>query len=252
MDAGEFSALTYATHHFCNPLSPETLDRTLALAELAPGAAALDLGCGNGMVALQLAERRGLRVEAVDVAPAMLALARARIGDRGAPGSVTLREASAEAVLAESRRWPLVVSTGSWGLVPGRPEPERIIAALAEVAEPGGYVLWGDPFLKQPPPMRLAMLLQAADYRPHAEYVAIGESLGLQPVYAAVSTDQDWDEYAWRIHANTLAWADANPDHPDRAAVLGRATGLRTVHLEEGRDTLGFGLYLFRKPRSLA
>ena len=248
MDGGEFSALTYSTHHFCNPLSPETLDRTLALADSQPGDAAVDLGCGNGMVALQLAERRGLPVEAVDISPDMLALARARIGDRGAPGRVTLRQAASEDVLNEGRSWRLVVATGSWGLVPGRPEPERILARLAEAAEPGGYVLWGDPFIKGPLGPRLAMVLATADYRPHAEYVSLGEAAGLQPVYAAVSTEADWDEYAWRIHANTLPWAAANPDHPDRPAVLGRALGMRTIHLEEGRDALGFGLYLFRKP----
>ena len=248
MDGGAFSAISYATHHFCNPLSPQTLDRTLAFAALKPGDSAVDLGCGNGLLSLHLAERLGLHVEAVDIAPAMLALARERMGDRGAPGTVTLREASADAVLDEGRRWSMVVATGSWGLVPGKPDPERILARLAEAAAPGGYVLWGDPFLKKPPEMRMAMLLQAADYRPHAEYVAIGEAAGLEAVYAAVSTDQDFDEYAWRIHANVQAWAKANPDHPNRDAVLGRAVMLRTLHLEEGRDTLGFGLYLFCKP----
>lgn len=248
MDGGEFSAISYATHHFCNPLSPETLDRALAFVALQPGQAALDLGCGNGLVSLQVAERLGLAVEAVDIAPAMLALARARIGDRGAPGSVTLREASADAVLSEGRRWPLVVATGAWGLVEGRAEPERILARLAEAVEPGGYLLWGDPYLKQAPGPRMAMLLMAADFRPHAEYVALGEAAGLEPVYAAASTDADGDEYAWRIHANVVAWAAANPDHSQRGAVLSRAVMLRTLHMEEGRDTLGFGLYLFRRP----
>lgn len=246
MDGGEFSALTYATHRFCNPFSPAMLDRATALCPLPPGSAGLDLGCGNGLVSLQLAERRGFRMEAVDVSPHMLALARERVGDRGAPGSVALREAAAEVVLSEGRRWPLVVATGSWGLVEGRPEPERILARLRDAAQPGGGVLWGDPFLKREPPARLGMLLQTADYRSHAEYVAIGEALGMTCLYAATASDADWDEYAWRIWANTLAWAEAHPDHPNRAAVLGRASMMRTLQLEEGRETLGFGLYLFR------
>lgn len=249
MNGGDFSALTYSTHHFCNPFTPQMLARTLALAELPAGSAAVDLGCGNGMVALQLAETRGFNVEAVDVAPAMLALARQRIGDRGAPGSVTLREAAADVVLSDGRRWPLVVATGSWGLVEGKPEPERILVRLRDAAEPGGYVLWGDPYLRREPPPRLGMLLQTADFRPHAEYVAIGESLGMTPLYAATSSEADWEEYAWRIWTNTWRWAQTNPDHPDRAAVLTRAGMMRTIHLEEGWDTLGFGLYLFQTPR---
>ena len=248
MNQGEYSAISYATHHFCNPLTPATLDRTLNLARLEPGGSALDLGCGNGLLALHLAERYGLHVEAVDIAEAMIALARERVGDRGAPGSVTLRVQSAEAALSEGRRFKLVVANSAWGLVEGRPEPDRILRRLAGAAEPGGYVLWGDPYLKKPPEGRMAMLLQAADYRPHAEYVALGEAAGLRPVYAAVSSDQDFDEFAWRLHANVVAFFDAHPDHPERERRLAYNTMLRTLHLEEGRDTLGFGLYLFQTP----
>ncbi len=248
MNQGEYSAISYATHHFCNPLSPETLERTLSYARLEPGAAALDLGCGNGLLSVHLAEQHGLHVEAVDVAPAMIELARERVGSRGAPGSVNLRVGSAEDALNEGRQLRLVVANGAWGLVPGRPEPERILRRLADAVEPGGYVLWGEPFLKKPLEGRMAMFYQAADYRPHAEYVAIGEAAGLSALYAAVSPDQDFDEYIWRIHANVLAFFDAHPDHPERDRRLPYNAMLRTLHLEEGRDTLGFGLYLFRTP----
>ena len=246
MTPGAYSAISYSTHHFLNPLTPETLDRVLGVAALRPGDSALDLGCGNGLVALHLAERYGLHVEGVDIAPEMIALARERIGDRGAPGAVTLRVASSDDALKEGRRARLVVATGSWGLVEGRPEPDRILRRLAAAAEPGGYVLWGDPFLKAPPPPRLGMLLNAVDYRPHAEYVALGEAAGLTCLYAAVSPDADFDEYVFRIYAAVETWLQANPDHPEAAQRGAYNTMVRDLHLQEGRDTLGFGLYLFR------
>lgn len=249
MTPGEFSALSYATHHFCNPLSPETLDRTLAFADVPAGGTALDLGCGNGLLSLHLAERLGLHVEAVDIAEAMIALARERVGDRGAPGSVTLKVASAGSVLDEGRQADLVVANGAWGLVDGKPEPERIFARLATAAKPGGYVLWGDPYLKKPLDGRLGMILGATvSYRPHAEYVAVGEQVGLQPVYAATSPEQDFDEFAWRMRKNIFDYFARHPDHPERDQRLAYSDMLLKLHLEEGREMMGFGLYLFRKP----
>jgi SAM-dependent methyltransferase len=49
---------------------------------LAPGSRVLDLGCGTGEDALFLASQ-GLSVHAIDVAPAMLDLARAKAAERG-------------------------------------------------------------------------------------------------------------------------------------------------------------------------
>lgn len=244
-------AVNYATHHFCNPLTPATLDRALALAELSPGDRALDLGCANGVLALHLAETYGLDVEAVDLSPAMLAIAKARVGARGAPGRVRLREGDNGAVLGEERTFDLVVATGSWGLVEGRPEPARIFPRLRDSARPGGYVLFGDPFLKQAPPPRSAALLGAVDYQSFAGYVALAEAAGLEPVAALASSDGDYDDFIWRMNANLLTWARANPAHPQAPVQLRRAAMLRTLHLEEGRDTLGFGLYLFRRSGSL-
>lgn len=63
-----------------------------------PGTAVLEIGCGTGSVTLPLVER-GANVTALDQNPEMLALAVARLGERGATqpsqGSVTWLERSA-------------------------------------------------------------------------------------------------------------------------------------------------------------
>jgi len=58
------------------------VDQVLALAKIAPGAAVLDLACGPGRHALELA-RRGLKVTAVDRTAAYLAQARQRAAEQG-------------------------------------------------------------------------------------------------------------------------------------------------------------------------
>jgi hypothetical protein len=44
------------------------------------------------------------------------------------------------------------------------------------------------------------------------------------------------------------AHAQANPDAPEAAVMRDRIAGWRQLYLAEGRDVLGFGLYLFGKP----
>ena len=88
----------------------------------------------------------------------------------------------------------------------------------------------------------------AALYAGHADYVAAGEAAGLTPLYAAVSSEQDWDEYAWRYASAVEAFAAANADEPAAAVMRERIAGWRKMYLLEGRETLGFGLYLFGVP----
>ncbi|MBL9058706.1 MAG: class I SAM-dependent methyltransferase [Mangrovicoccus sp.] len=103
------------------------------VAGLAPGAPVLDLGCGSGAPISDHLIDRGFRVTGIDVAPAMLAMARARH-----PG--------ADWVLADMRHAPLPGGQGAiigWDSVfhltgaEQRALLPRLVAALA----PGGHLL---------------------------------------------------------------------------------------------------------------
>jgi hypothetical protein len=92
------------------------------------------------------------------------------------------------------------------------------------------------------------MMGNLAAYKHHAENIAAGEAAGLVTYYAATSPQEDWDDFTWRMTASTEHWLAAHPDDPDAAAVRQRSALLRAIYLAQGRDTLGFGLYLFRAP----
>ena len=63
---------------------------------------------------------------------------------------------------------------------------------------------------------------------------------------AAVSSDDDWDRYEW-LHCRAVeVYCKEHPDDPDSPAMLERIRGWRDLYLKWGRDTLGFGVYLFR------
>jgi SAM-dependent methyltransferase len=250
VDLNLFSAVAHANHHFSSPISPETLDRVLAVSGVTHGWRAADLGCGPATMALHLAERYGLTVEAVDRSQVMLALAKTRLTGRGGPGAVHFHQAESADYLASAEPCDLLVAVGAAALVPGAADNTQQLAALAKGVRPGGRILWGETFWKREPSAQFRALTGpvAALYAGHADYVAAGAAAGLTPLYAAVSSDQEWDEYAWRYSTAVETWLAEHPDDPQAPAMRQRIAGYRALYLGEGRDTLGFGLYLFARP----
>lgn len=97
--------------------------------------AACDLGCGTGTTAVELA-RRGLRVFAVDVSPAMCRLARAKARRAGLPVQVLCAD-------MRSFRLPepvdlVVCECDALNHLPARADLARAVRAVAGALVPGG------------------------------------------------------------------------------------------------------------------
>lgn len=144
-------------------------DRILALALAGRGPLdALDVGCGTGFLALELAAR-GHRATGVDFAPAMLAQARGKAAALGLP--VRFEEADAEALPFPSGSFDLVVCRHLlWTL----PHPEAALDGWIRVLRPGGRLAIID---GRADPAALAALPCQENAHNSAEYRAIGDRL---------------------------------------------------------------------------
>jgi ubiquinone/menaquinone biosynthesis C-methylase UbiE len=251
MDHLKLSLIGHSGHHFSTPVSPEMLDRVLAVSRIERDWKVTDLGCGPGAMALHLAEHYRVKVKAVDRSAIMLDLAQARAAEDPAGKRLTFHQAESTDWLAAAKPCDLLMVVGAGMLVPDAKDNVAQLKVLASAVKPGGEMLWGESFWKREPSEALKTGLGpvAQLYGSHADYVAAGEAAGLTPLYAATSSDQDWDEYAWRYSTAVEAFADENPDDPDAKAMRQRVRGWRKLYLTEGRETLGFWLYLFGKPR---
>ncbi len=117
----------------------EVFQRRLT-ALVAPGARALDLGCGTGEDALFLAAR-GVRVHALDVSAGMLAAARAKAAARGVDAALLRFEQRAAEDVGALDGAPFDAAYSDFGAL-NCVDLERFGRGLADVLAPGAPVLF--------------------------------------------------------------------------------------------------------------
>ena len=247
MSPYKFSAIAHRDHEFCNPIASAKIDRMLALLPLDAESCALDLGCGRGELALKLVARFGCQVTAVDLSAPMLDAARARAEQAGMLDRVHFIEADIAEITPEPGAFDLTAMLGGGGIAGGI---AGVCAKLAGWTQRGGYVLIGEGYWQKPPGAEYLAHLEGTEdeFRDHRGNVQAGIDAGLVPLHASVASADDWDDYEWKYSASIERYASEQPDDPDVPAMLARIRCWREGYLRWGRDTLGFGLYLFHRP----
>jgi ubiquinone/menaquinone biosynthesis C-methylase UbiE len=108
---------------------------------LPKGAHVLEVGCGAGRFAVDLA-RRGLHVVAIDPAVAMVHQARAHAEQAGlGADTLTVTPGDATALAFDDQTFDLVVALG---VLPWLADPQQAVREMARVTRPGGHVLVTD------------------------------------------------------------------------------------------------------------
>jgi SAM-dependent methyltransferase len=232
VNRADWSRVAHAGMEIMNPLPAEKLDAVLDALGPARGGSAIDLGCGKGELLARLADRYASGV-GVDLSPDLLAEARSR-----AP-AVEFVEADATR-FDTSRRFDLAASVGG----------PATLAQVAELVATGGHVLYGDGYWRRRPTHAYLEALGATeeDLADYAGLVRGAEALGLTPLYAASASEDDFDRYEWTWSLNGERYAAANPDEPGVEDFIAWIRNGRRRYVDlGGRETLGFGLFLFAR-----
>jgi SAM-dependent methyltransferase len=247
MNRHQYFAIAHRDHDFCNPVAAAKIERLLELLPLEAHSRALDLGCGRGELALRIIERFGASVIAVDHSPHMLDAARERAEWTGALGKLHLDDADIGRYEADPETFHLTVMIGAGGIPGGM---AGTLARLKGWTRGPGYVLVGERYWRQKPAAEYLAVLEASEgqYLNHRGNVQAGIDAGLIPMHAVTASVDEWDEYEWKFSRSIEAYAREQPADPDVPAMLERMRRSRDAYLRWGRDTLGFGVYLFARP----
>jgi SAM-dependent methyltransferase len=243
----KFSAIAHRDHDYCNPLSPQKIERLLDLLTLDESSRVLDLGCGRAELALRMIERFGATVLAIDNSSYMLDAARERAEWTGALGKLHLDGMDIRDFQADPETFHLTVMLGAGGIAGGM---AGICRQLKTWTRSGGYVLVGEGYWQRRPSAEYLSILGGPDaqFLDHRGNVQAGVEAGLVPMHAVTANADEWDEYEWKYARSVERYVREQPDDPDARAMLERSRRWRDAYLRWGRDTLGFAAYLFYRP----
>jgi cyclopropane fatty-acyl-phospholipid synthase-like methyltransferase len=247
MDPAKFTTIAHLEHRLCNPLAPAVLERVTSGLGLSAGDRVIDVGCGKAALLVDLARRFGVAGLGADVNAAFLAEGRALAERHRVAASVTLIEIDASRLEVGAAAFALASCIGSTHALGGYPATLR---ALAPLVRPGGHVLVGQGYWKRAPDEEYLMRLGATadEMTTHDGNIAAGIAEGLDEAGSWTSSADDWDSYEG-LYADTVErYVAGHPEDPDTPAMLERIRRWRETYQRWGRDTLGFGLYLFRRP----
>jgi hypothetical protein len=228
------------------PLALERVDDLIDLLHLPANAWVLEVGCGKAELVMRVLMRYAVQGEGWDSSLALIKEAHRRATQRGLlPFRLRLHA-------GESRERPLdpdsldlaicAVSShvyGGWS---------KTLETLSAAMHRDGLILAGERFWKRKPLARQlkTLGLRLRDYCDLAGTVAAGEALGLTPLHATISSEEERDDYEWDLIRAVEEWAAEHPDDPDRERFLARAHLMRDSYLAWRRDAMGFGLFLYR------
>ena len=77
--------------------------------------------------------------------------------------------------------------------------------------------------------------------------LAMAHEEGLTPLYVQPRRQEDWDRYQFLQLRAAERYAASHPEDPDVPELLERTHRENDEYLRWGRDTVGWGIYLFRR-----
>lgn len=246
MDFWKLMDILHKRQLIMNPMRGEKFTRFCEALNLAESSMVIDIGCGKGEFLHRLYELYKISGIGIDKSPYCIEVCN-RQKEMRAP------DADIKYLLMDGKDYEpdelfdLACCVGASWIWDGI---EGSLAALSNMTKPGGLIVIGEPYwLKEPDEEYLKLEEMEKDsFHSHMENVLMGDKFGLTCVYTLASDIEDWDSYETPHWWAVSEYADTHPDDPDLSEILENMKKYREIYLKYGRDTMGWCLYVYRKP----
>lgn len=245
MDRARYSRIAHGNLLVWNPVGLSHLQEYVSQLMLPETSTVLDIGCGRGYLLSLILSQYEAQGIGVDNSSFAIAEAASAMRDLLANGRLILLEKTFDPAEYADSSFDLVVCIGSCHAI----ESLRATLQTAKrLLRPKGMLLVGEGYWRRTPSRDyLDFLKMSADEQlDHQGNRATGASEGFQLVRSSECSQEEWDTYEEQYSRNVEEFVRVNGLDPDAEAMLERIRPWREAYLRWGRETLGFGLYLFR------
>jgi SAM-dependent methyltransferase len=191
----------------------------------------VDLGCGKGAVAIEIASELGLHVLGIELFEPFVAHATAAAQEAGVAHLCEFRHGDVS-TMAEGLPPADVAVFAAVGDVLGT--PAETMRVVRQYVRPGGYVLLADVFLRDGGSLDFPGFER---YQSRAETVrgltAWGDALVREVLEVEAGEDDDVDGDAAAIHRRAIALAERYPEHRDQLLAFAAYQAQANTHIAE-------------------
>lgn len=239
MNLAKFSYIATQTLNTNSPLSEKLINLIVEKIQLQPEDEVLDVGAGKGYVIQKLIRQNQIKATIIEIDEHLTeAIKEPRIDivNQDARVYVTNQLLAFNGILC-------IGSSHIFG------KYSKAIEPLIPLVKPNGFLLFGETYWKKIPQKEYLDILgiSAETFLSYSDNIKLAQASGLACEFDQAVTAEDWDYFETNYVSSIESYCHQHPEDPDCSWMSIRATNMKAVYEEYGRETLGFGLYLFRR-----
>ena len=235
---------------FNSPLSTTKADHIITALNLKSDHKVVDIGCGEGEFLTRIQQQSDADCLGVDVDSSCIESATKKAQQHDISNKLEFLLADVGDAKLKKDSFDLAVCIGSThAFGEGEAAYENALKQMSDLLKPNGLILIGEGYWKQNPEQAYLDFLgdPAGIYNSHEQNIQQAESLGFIPMYAATSNQDEWDHFEWCFRMKAEQGLIAAPGNEAAQEKVKRVREWNRYYRKFGRDTMGFGFYLYLK-----